>query len=147
MTSKQRNFRFNNNMESKLKLIDQWINNDDQNFDFKMSKTEILEFCITQTWKLFVRPFEDDSKNTFDVLLKKYEGDSKGPSNETVQQLRSIRSQLLFMKMLLLNSTSLPSVEEFQSYNLPKTIARAREEKIFDLMKHDIEMKKKQQNR
>lgn len=145
--SRRHEFRFNDGMEDKFKSIVRWANERDENFDFKLTNTEILELCINHFWKLFVSPFEDNSKNTFEVLLKRYEKTGSHPSSETEQQLRNIRSQLLFMKMLLLNSTSLPSVDEFQSYNLPRTIAREREEKIFDIMKHDIEMKKKQQNR
>lgn len=145
--SRRHEFRFNNGMEDKFKSISRWVNESNENFDFEMSNTEILEMCISHFWKLFVRPFEDNSKNKFDVLLKKYESETGQSSSEVEQQLRNIRSQLLFMKMLLLNSTSLPNIDEFQSYNLPRTIAREREEKIFDIMKHDIEMKKKQQNR
>lgn len=145
--SRQRNFRFTEEMESHLNEIDQWFNSTDKNFDFKASKTELIDFCLYQVKELFVNPFTENNQNTFDQLKTKYQRTKLHNQVPQNKQNQFILKQLAIIKLLILNNSFLPEIDQLKSNHDPESIPYFREQKILHILKKDFEERSKKQNR
>ncbi|MCK8627041.1 hypothetical protein [Fructobacillus cardui] len=136
-------FRFDEDAEKNFQAIFNWVNENDDNFEYEMSQTDVVKFCLMMVAKLFVTPYEKNIQNTYANQLKKIEKALKQTSLTEENRLKLILNELTQMKIVLLN---LPLNGELQNFTEEGSIPYQRNQKIKELINQEIERIQKQNN-
>ncbi|GIC69417.1 hypothetical protein [Fructobacillus tropaeoli] len=137
------NFRFDEDAEKNLQVIFNWVNQNNDNFEYEMSKTDVVKFCLMMIAKLFVIPYEKNNQNTYANQLQKIEKALRQNNLTEENRLKLILNELTQMKIVLLN---LPLNGELQNFTEEGSIPYQRNQKIKELINQEIERIQKQNN-
>lgn len=119
-----RSFRFTDEMVRDLSAISNWVNQSNDNLNYNMTDKQLLALSLQLVNDLFVKPYNENPKNDFVALQKKYARAFNGMSEMDIRkQLQNIQGLLLSIKLLELNLAKPLDASELENYLQPGTHA------------------------